>query len=451
MGGQFSQEHKRATYRNIAFWGREQWRGLEKCRDKRQQRAFSLRLSEIFMVLATLVAPFLMIRIKAITLYDVLLLASFICLFAERRRIRFLEWKALIPVLVLAIFSTLATFRAIEPMESFFTLAQLLFVFLVQIPTMVTVLQNEQQQLLNYKISICAMGIVVCGCVSFFIAHPGFLPKGRLRLIYEDPGHLGWIFAIFMPFLFLWRSSTKRALRRFLKDSLLLTAFLLMLFSQTRAAWLAFSITVPFYIVLVRASRLNIRVIAKGLLKYGSIWAMVLTAAYFLFAPASVQRRIESSLNFQSWEIQSRVITYKATIPYIPEYFLIGAGLDNFAEVLERSGAVEGERTPSLKPHNFLLLNLVQIGFAGVLSLVYLVILFYRRMFMALKATSKDDARYKLMAAALTSFTAVLIISMFTTQITRRAFWFPYGFGLAVAYSVLSSINSKESQKKDDL
>jgi len=207
----------------------------------------------------------------------------------------------------------------------------------------------------------------------------------------------------------------------------------------------------PLYMALTTVPQFNIHVIVKRSLKYTSILVLALIIAYLLFAPVFVQKRVSASLNWQSWEIQSRILTYKATIPYIPEYFLIGAGLDNFAEVLERSGAVEGERTPCLKPHNFLLLNLVQIGFAGVLSLVYLVILFYRRMFMALKATSKDDARYKLMAAALTSFTAVLIISMFTTQITRRVFWFPYGFGLAVAYSVLSPINSKESQKKDDL
>jgi len=67
---------------------------------------------------------------------------------------------------------------------------------------------------------------------------------------------------------------------------------------------------------------------------------------------------------------------------------------------------------------------------------------------MALKATSKADSRYKLMVAALASFTAVLIIGMFTTQITRRFFWFPYGFGLAVAYSVLSPMNSKNDRKK---
>lgn len=422
-------------------------RGRETMGQTKGKRS-TFRLSEIFMLLATLAAPFLMIRIKAITLYDTLLFASFMCLIAERRRIRFLEWKALIPVLVLVIFSTLATFRAIEPMESFFTLAQILFVFFIQIPAMVTILRDQKQQFLNYRVFVYAIAIAACGCIVFFIMHPKFLPGGRLQLIYENPGHLGWIFAIVMPFLFLWMSHTKRALRKLLKDLLLLTAFLLLLFSQARAAWLAFLATTPFYIGLIRVSRLNIRVIAKGFLKYGSVLAMVLTGAYFLFAPASVQQRVETSLNWQSWEIQSRVITYKATMTYIPEYFLIGAGLDNFARVVERSGAVEGERVPCLKPHNFLLLSLVQIGFIGTLSIVFLLILFYQRLFMALKTVSKEDPRYKLMVASLASFTAVLVISMFITQITRRFFWFPYGFGLAVAYSVLLPMNAKTNNRE---
>jgi len=213
--------------------------------------------------------------------------------------------------------------------------------------------------------------------------------------------------------------------------------FFSLLFTFTRAAWLAFVAALILLFALNYRSIFQKALQRKNLI-IAAVCVLVIATGLFLMSGLSKPylSRLESSFNLKEGSGFGRLILWKHTLPMILERPVLGWGPDTFSLVFPRFMTPEFEKIMSRRAiandaHNRLLQISASSGVVSVFIYLWIIILFFWRVFPhALRASDVFERR--LIQGILAGCFAYLFQLMFNSSLlpADAIFWIFAGIGV---------------------
>ena len=120
---------------------------------------------------------------------------------------------------------------------------------------------------------------------------------------------------------------------------------------------------------------------------------------------------------------------------------LVGVGFDNFRYLSREYVPSASNQTP----HNLWIQMLCQIGLAGTLAFLFLIVAWLALLWRAQKATP-DRRERELLWAFIASMLAIMVQYMFGPIMIQREYWLIYGLGLALALCATRTATTRSPQ-----
>lgn len=257
--------------------------------------------------------------------------------------------------------------------------------------------------------------------VSYFFMGVHFGDTARASLNYgersADPNQFA--FSLLIPYALSMGAmlSTKDALLKILNWSLLGIIILGMMLTGSRGAYLG--MTVILLVLMLHKAQRN----------YLIITVVILLTASFLLVPEMVLQRISGAGETGG---AGRLDIWQVGLGALEEYWLLGAGLDNFPKAYWLHGPVFD--TLESGPHNIYLSVAVELGITGVLLLAFAIYKHYA--LLRVKRSWNDSGRIWLTAA----LCGILVSSFFLDVLYRKPFWLIW-----MLIMIYGNINRKRS------
>ncbi len=395
------------------------------------QRARVSRLdaaSLLFLVSAFLAPWDLSLGGTGFTAYDAVLLVVASLTFVTRRRLLFLPLRYMVMILVFFLFAVLSTVRAPQPIESLTQILQFAFIFFVQIPVILTLIDSP----VMFRLSmIFFLGGMLVG-LSSAAAFERFQGAGRALVFYSsNPNRLGYTTAYVLPFaLYLILDVWQR--RRFLAIVLALPILYLMIWalaaSGSRSSTVGTLVAAVVFLAFRRGFHANLRTLARLALTLVVVALLCIWFYQSSLFPATLRQRIELTFAEKASLTQDRIGLAEAGWLAFLESPLVGVGFDNFRYVAGQY--VFGTHQV---PHNMWIQFLAQIGLVGMLAFAIVIVEWFAEMFQAQRATT-DRSRLGMLWAFIASYIAILTIYLFVPLPIQREYWLVFGLGLALAH-----------------
>ena len=390
------------------------------------------KLPAVLVIGGAVVAPLNLLIVRSFTVYDLLVGIALLWLLRERRFV----WPApryLAATYVFMLAILLGTFRATYAIEALTQVLQYVFIFFVQIPVVISVVNTRAR-------AITATALLCLGTLAAILLAYVYRPTqgaGRVVVFYsENPNRLGYPAAYLIPLLVvLWVLSREagRSVRLMATVAVLIGLYLsiwAVTASGSRSSMLGAGIALLVLVVMkpgLGPWRAAGRLVA--LLGVCGVIGFVLNVTGQL--PHTLEERINRSLDTTDTESQAHLVADRENLNEAGAmaFFdnpLVGTGLDNFRYVAPEYVI---EATPQL-PHNLWLQLAVQVGAVGTAAFAIWLLFWAVDVVRAVRRAQSLDAA--LLWGLFAAMAGILAIFMFTPEMLDRHYWLIAALGLAV-------------------
>lgn len=266
------------------------------------------------------------------------------------------------------------------------------------------------------------IGCIICGIITFYY----FLSEGvssfnyRLVLNDQNPNIIGVLMA--QSIIIVWyfiNDSLRKLKERVIMYIVLVFLLLIMLFSQSRGAWVSLPLAMAFYFLVEK--KFNINMIAKIFILFISVFIVfILINSFSQDWLEALYIRGESIFNTS--EIgQSRLEIWKVGLTMFRENPFFGVGLNNFNIAYDKYIAVTYNLhmmlEPGRDPHNDYLALICNLGLIGFAIWAVVIFTFFKLSF--------RTGKYKSLLIPL--FFLLLLISTKGSYLWTKYYWLDLG------------------------
>ena len=227
------------------------------------------------------------------------------------------------------------------------------------------------------------------------------LIKTRVVSVFENPNILAIFLVMAFPFMLATRMVSKQKNEKFLTSALLLMFVFCIIFTWSRAAWLATIAAIIIFALI--SSKKSFRIFGIALLCV-PILPIVL--------PTSILERFLSITNLTDSSIAYRIYTWKGSINVIKDHLWGGIGYgDQAFSVVYPSYSYTGiEAAPH--SHNLTLQILLGMGLIGFIVFCLVIFFNFQKSFEYIKNNAESNSRLYVIASV-TAIIAALIMGVF--------------------------------------
>jgi O-antigen ligase len=225
--------------------------------------------------------------------------------------------------------------------------------------------------------------------------------KTRVVSLFENPNILSVFLVMIFPFLLALLVRAREKNDKFLIRTLIILSIVCIIFTWSRAAWIAIIFGTLLFSMLYTKKSFRI---------FGAI--LIILPLIPILLPSSIIERFLSISNLSDSSIAYRIYTWKGTLGAIKDYFFFGIGYgDSSFQAIYPSYAYSGiEATPH--SHSLLLQILLCMGIVGFVVLCIAIFLNFQKSFEYIKQ-EKDSASTVYVIAAVVSIVSALIMGVF--------------------------------------
>lgn len=309
-----------------------------------------------------------------------------------------------LPVLCFAAVAVLSTLFSVNPLLSLFgahnrnegLLTILSYVFVYFLATNFIndkkKISHLLQAILFSSVLVSIFGILERFGVDWFslyLKFVGFTPTGpslfpRPFPSLGNPAFLGAFLVLVIPVAISFFLNSNEIKGKLLYGSILSLATLALIFTNTRAAWLGFLISIIFYLILVPKKMLWQK--RTDLLVFILTSLVVVVLLIIVFYPTasqiitSIGARAVSSVEVGERSVAIRLELWKSSIRLIAKKPILGYGLETFKGVFPpfRSQLLVREIAVADRPHNQLLYLAASMGILGLISFLWIILCHFR-------------------------------------------------------------------------
>jgi O-antigen ligase len=365
------------------------------------------------------------------TVYDVLtMIIAMLVVSSGSTKLQLPTGGFLMAMYCFILFTLFSAFRATYPLEALTQTLQFVFIFLVQIPVIISVVKSPA--MVRWSLIFLLLGTAMVTGWAMIFQEEGF--HHRLRSFSSDNSNrLGYPSAYMLPFLLylLIESCRKRQVFAILMFLLSLYSLVWALTaSGSRSATVGTLVGLMTFLIFRKGFEVNIKFLLRiviMLLLIGLCGYLLYQSDYF---PGILRERIERTLNFDESLVADRTRLATAGWRAFVDSPLIGVGLDNFRYV---STHYNVPMVTEQVPHNLWIQFLAQIGLIGTLSFATLIGLWMGTLYRSQKLAINQPQR-DMLWAFIASMTGLMTILMFIPLMIHRHYWLIYGLGLAAAF-----------------
>jgi hypothetical protein len=390
-------------------------------------------LAVLFVISAFVAALELRPTAVNITVYDLVILTLAFLVIVTRQTVYLVPTSTRFAVGLLALMALVGTFRSTHPLESLTQLVQLVYIFLLQAPLVMTLAHSKLT--MRWSIVALAAGWIVVWAK----AHAAGAVNLAGRAVPAEggsPNHLGYPVAYLLP-LVLWVLFEILRERQLRFSSVLILAgipfvvyfglWAVMAGGSRSAALSAVVALVTFLVVRTRREKIGTSLGLNLLLLIG-----VATIAYTLysggFLPAVLEHRVQATMQGNHSLSDDRLHLALGGLRAFLASPLVGVGLQNFRYVSVQYWFLASAQDP----HNIWIQFLATTGLFGTLAFAWVILGWYwwllRARWRAVEHSDRD-----LLSALIAAFTGVMVQNLFMPLMIHRHAWLIYGLGLAAA------------------
>ncbi len=329
-------------------------------------------------------------------------------------------------------------------------------------------LKKKHIKKILWVIAFSSFFVCIYGVLQYLGLDPiVWAEKGRIFSSLGQPNFLAHYLVMVLPvsFFLFWFSSGKR--ERVFLSLLVLLQLSCLLFTLSRAGWLAFLGGVLFFFLILPAVKGAKKLLSLSLV-IGAILLLILAGHIFTgissseskaFEEETIWQRLGSVVSFDQGSSQMRLYYWQASWQEFKETSVtrkvFGYGPDSLADIFaghyEKDwGVNESINTYPNRAHNFFLDTLLSFGILGVLSsLLFFGFIFFRSFQYLYFKRGDQGAEYWLVLTLVTTFLVYLINNFFSFS-TVTTFVYFYLF-LAILVILVFSERKKTEIKTSPL
>ena len=262
--------------------------------------------------------------------------------------------------------------------------------------------------------------------------------KTRVVSLFDNPNILAVFLTMVFPFLVAFSINAKERNTRFLTKILIISFIACIVFTWSRAAWLALILGALVFAILY--TKKSFRIFGVALLTLPII-PMVL--------PIEIIERFLSITNFSDSSIAYRIYTWKGTLSAIGDFWVGGIGYGDPAfQAIYPSYALPGaEAAPH--SHSLTLQILLGMGIIGLVIFAFAIFFNIQKCLEYIKSNRESNARV-FVIASIVSIVSALIMGVFDyiwyNQRIFYLFWLVLSIGCAFV-----RVNNYEKNRLSEL
>ena len=262
--------------------------------------------------------------------------------------------------------------------------------------------------------------------------------KTRVVSLFDNPNILAVFLTMIIPFLVAFSINAKERNSRFLTKVLLIIFITCIVFTWSRAAWVALIIGALVFAILY--TKKSFRIFGVALLAIPMLPIML---------PIEIIERFLSIINFSDSSIAYRIYTWKGTLNVISDFWISGIGYgDSAFQAIYPSYALPGsEAAPH--SHSLILQILLCMGIIGLLVFVFAIFFNFQKCFEYIKNNRESNSKVFVIASIVSTVSA-LIMGVFDyiwyNQRIFYLFWLVLSIGCAFV-----RVNNYEKNRQSEL
>ena len=261
--------------------------------------------------------------------------------------------------------------------------------------------------------------------------------KTRVVSLFENPNMLAVFLVSIFPFLIALLIDSKAKNAKFLSKILIILFLACIVFTWSRAAWLAIILGTLIFAILY----------TKKSFRFFGI-ALLSVPIIPIILPTSIIERFLSISNLTDSSIAYRIYTWKGTLAAIKDYFFCGIGYgDSAFQAIYPSYAYSGiEAAPH--SHSLLLQLILCIGIIGFVIFAIALFLSFQKNLEYVK-NQKNNSSTIYVIASIASVISALIIGIFDYIWYNPRMFYLFWISLAIGAAVVRVGNSERARLED--
>lgn len=259
----------------------------------------------------------------------------------------------------------------------------------------------------------------------------------RVTSLFENPNVLASYLVLILPFVFVYLLLSKTLSEKILASFVCAIFITAIVFTWSRAAWIA-TIAAAFFFFVVY-SRKTLRIIGI---------AIIAAPAIPMLVPPSVLDRFVSILNFSDSSISYRIYTWLGSLRLVQDNFIggIGYGLESFSEVYP-SYAYAGIEAAE-HSHSLYLQIIISMGIGGLLTLAIICFLHFQKCSEYIQKPENKASKF-FVTASVIGIMAGLIMGMFDYVWYNYRVFYVFWIVLAIGCAFVRIGNNEALRKLD--
>ena len=268
--------------------------------------------------------------------------------------------------------------KALGLWRAYFLEPILFFLIFIQV-----VKTRKNLQKILYALGISALGISLFAIYQKITGN--FIPVAmwqpeetrRVTSFYTSPNAVGLYLGPIVMIYLGWLFDSKKILSTFWKILILISSLLAIIFTVSEGTWAGLIVALIFFIVMFFQK--NIQGIKKSTLII--IFILLIAIGSALFYQPVIKNKVDQIISTPS--AQNRITLWQGALNFLtqnPKNFLFGSGIYGFNEIQEKfRDPLKLE--PLIYPHNIFLNFWMEIGLVGMITFVWLIISFLKKIY----------------------------------------------------------------------
>lgn len=386
---------------------------------------------EVMFVLSSFLALLNPSLIRAFTGYDAAVSVLAFLILAGPVRMLWIPPSLRLAGVLLVVAGLASAFRATYPIEAAFQVLIYAFVFLVQLPVILT-LGRSRKAVHGALLMVILAYVVIVIFTMFNQVERG----GRVLAFHKDENAnvLGLPTVFLIPFVLYFALDQWRKRRRVLVLVATGAMFYLMLWALTASASRGSTVATIVSLAVFVPFRHGFALRPKVFLRIAAVVVAVTAVGAFVYwteiPSPTLARRVESTLGSREEHsvVDERVALDRSGLRAFLESPLVGTGFDNFryvAQFYDDSATLHA-------PHNLWIQLLAQTGLVGAVAFLFVI----ARWFVLLLRTQSIvgiRSQRELLWAFIAAMTGIMVHAIAAPLVLHRHYWLLYGLGVITA------------------
>lgn len=261
--------------------------------------------------------------------------------------------------------------------------------------------------------------------------------KTRVVSLFENPNILAVFLVMIFPFLLALSIKSKEKNAKFLTRMLIILFLACIVFTWSRAAWLAVILSILIFATLYTKKSFRI---------FGV--ALIIFPLIPIILPTSIIERFLSISNLADSSIAYRIYTWKGTLAAIKDYLFCGIGYGDAAfQTVYPAYSYSGiEAAPH--SHSLILQLLLSMGIIGVIVFCIAIFFSFQKSFEYIKNEKNTDASIYVIASV-ASIASALIVGIFDYIWYNPRIFYLFWIIIAIGNAIIR-IGDYESSRLED-